>query len=65
MISDEMIKRINELSRKSKEQGLSDAEQEEQSRLRSQYVAAFRSSMKSQLDSIKVVKVDDDGKLLH
>ncbi|MEX2104848.1 MAG: DUF896 domain-containing protein [Bacilli bacterium] len=65
MISDELIKRINELSRKSKEQGLSDAEQEEQSRLRIQYVAAFRSSMKSQLDSIKVVKVDDDGKLLQ
>lgn len=65
MISEEQIKRINELARKSKQEGLTEDELVEQANLRNQYIASVRASFRSQLDSIKVVKVDEDGKTLH
>ena len=54
MISKEQLARINELSKKSKETGLSDAEKTEQKQLREEYLKAFRSSMKN-----KTVKIVD------
>ncbi len=47
----EKIKRINFLARKSKEQGLTDEEKEEQKLLRDEYRAEFRQSLTSQLDN--------------
>lgn len=55
----ELINRINELSRKSKNVGLTDEEKEEQKALRQEYIKVFRSNFKSTLDS--VVIVDKDG----
>jgi uncharacterized protein YnzC (UPF0291/DUF896 family) len=47
------IERINELARKAKTVGLTDAEIEERNELRKKYIEAFRGNLKIQLDSIK------------
>ncbi|WP_226658232.1 DUF896 domain-containing protein [Pseudalkalibacillus hwajinpoensis] len=59
MLSQDKIQRINELSRKSKESSLTEAEKKEQKNLRQEYLASLRSSFKNQLHSIKVV--DEEG----
>ena len=59
MITQEMIDRINELSRKKKSLGLTEEEQTEQKALYKEYIAAFRANLKSQLDMIEIV---DDNK---
>lgn len=56
---DELIKRINELSRKSKTQGLTDAEKKEQAELRAKYIQAFRQGMMNTLDGVYIV--DENG----
>ena len=56
----EQLDRINELSRKSKTpQGLTEEEKREQAQLRAEYIAGFRNSLKSQLDSMYIV--DENG----
>ena len=55
---EEKIARINELYHKSQAEGLTESEKEEQARLRKEYVASFRANLKSQLDSITVVRPD-------
>ncbi|WP_027963272.1 DUF896 domain-containing protein [Halalkalibacillus halophilus] len=59
MLSEEEIKRINELANKKKTEGLTDKEQKEQKKLREEYLQSFRSSFKNQLQSMKVV--DPEG----
>ncbi|MCA0988142.1 DUF896 domain-containing protein [Guptibacillus algicola] len=59
MLSQDKIKRINELSRKSKESRLTDEEKKEQQNLRQEYLQSLRSSFENQLHSIKVV--DETG----
>ena len=59
MITKEMINRINELSRKQRSVGLSEAEKKEQQELRGQYLAAIRAQVKAQLDAIEIVEPDD------
>lgn len=54
------IERINELARASRERALTEAELDEQKTLRQEYISAYRSSMRAQLDSIVVV--DEHGK---
>lgn len=51
----DLIKRINELARKSKSVGLSEEEKEEQQRLRQEYLQIFRGNFKETLMNIKVV----------
>ena len=55
---DEMIKRINELYHKSQSEGLSDAEKEEQDRLRHAYAANIRNNLRGQLNNISIVEKD-------
>ncbi len=50
---DKTIERINELARKAKTVGLTDAELDERNELRKKYIDAFRGNLKVQLDSIK------------
>lgn len=57
-MNEETIKRINELYRKSKEEGLNEAELEEQTILRRQYIDAMKRNMKSQLDNISIQEKD-------
>lgn len=58
-ITENDIKRINELSHKSKAEGLNDEEKAEQKKLREDYVAAIKGNIRSQLENIKVV--DENG----
>ena len=53
-----LINRINELSKKSKDQGLTESEKQEQQILRKEYLQAFRNNFKKQLDNIDVTYVD-------
>ena len=53
------IDRISELTRKSKTpEGLTEAEQAERHALREEYIKAFRSSLKQQLDHTTIVEPD-------
>lgn len=54
------MSRINELAKKAKQTGLSEMEAKEQSKLRSEYLSAFRSSMLNTLSNVKVI--DPEGK---
>ena len=51
---DQLIKRINELSRKSKTTGLTEAEKAEQTELRNEYRALVVGNLASQLDGMKI-----------
>jgi uncharacterized protein YnzC (UPF0291/DUF896 family) len=52
------IDRINELYRKSKNEGLTEEEKAEQARLRSDYVAAIRKNLRGTLDQVTFVNPD-------
>lgn len=52
------IDRINELARKSKTEGLTAEEKEEQKKLRAEYIAVIRMNMRAQLDNIDIVEKD-------
>jgi len=60
-ITENDIKRINELYHKSKAEGLSDEEKAEQKKLREDYVAAIKGNIRSQLENIKVVDENGNG----
>ncbi|MDO5422830.1 MAG: DUF896 domain-containing protein [Eubacteriales bacterium] len=57
-MKEEKIKRINELARKSKAEGLTEAEKKEQAELRREFIESFRSNLKSQLDNIDIQEKD-------
>ena len=57
-MNEEKIARINELSRKSKAEGLTEEEKKEQAILRQEFIASFRNNLKAQLDNIDVVNPD-------
>lgn len=60
MVTQEQIDRINFLARKSKTpEGLTDTERDEQKLLRELYIASFRESLVSQLESTYIV--DEHG----
>ncbi|MGX7351487.1 hypothetical protein RU97_GL000905 [Enterococcus canis] len=59
MLSEEKMKRINELAKKAKAEGLSEQEKREQKNLREEYLATFRQGMRHHIESMKVV--DPDG----
>ncbi|MDU1315079.1 MAG: DUF896 domain-containing protein [Clostridium septicum] len=50
---DDIIKRINELYKKSKEEGLNEEEKEEQQKLRRVYIDRVKSNFKVQLEGIE------------
>lgn len=52
------IDRINELARKSKNQGLTEEEKTEQARLRREYIASVRMNLRGQLDNINIQEKD-------
>lgn len=56
MITKEMIDRINQLARKSKQDGLSEEEKQEQQELRKKYVEYIKGQVRKQLDSIEFVE---------
>jgi uncharacterized protein YnzC (UPF0291/DUF896 family) len=52
------LDRINELARKQKTVGLTDAEKAEQKKLREEYLADFRKNLRGQLENISFVEAD-------
>ena len=52
------IDRINELYRKSKAEGLTDAERKEQKLLRQEYLELVRRNLRSQLNNIDIEEKD-------
>ena len=50
------IDRINELAHKSKKEGLTEAEKEEQKLLRQEFLAEIRADLKASLESIEFVE---------
>ncbi len=61
MITEKDIARINELYHKQKAEGLTDAEKEEQAKLRKAYIEAIRGNVRAQLNNIDIV--DENGKV--
>lgn len=57
-MTEQQIGRINELYRKSKAEGLTEAEKEEQALLRKQFVADVRNNLTAQLNNIDMVNED-------
>ena len=55
---EEKIKRINELYRKSKAEGLTEEELMEQKVLRAEYIDEFKRNLRSQLDNIDIQEKD-------
>ena len=51
----EKIDRISCLSRKSRSEGLTDAEKAEQELLRREYIAAVKANLRAALDNIEIV----------
>ncbi|HEY9578222.1 MAG TPA: DUF896 domain-containing protein [Pseudobacillus sp.] len=60
MLSEDKLARINELSKKSKAEGLSAEEKVEQTNLRQEYLSAFRTSMKNTVETVRIF--DPEGK---
>lgn len=54
------IDRINFLAKKSREEGLTEEEKQEQARLRKEYVASVVGNQRSQLDNTYII--DENGK---
>ena len=58
---DEIVKKINEFTKLSKERELTEEEKKERERYRRLYIDKFKESLKGHLDNIKIVKMDDEG----
>ena len=57
-MDEKKIERINELYHKSKAEGLTAAELEEQKILRREYIDAFKQNLRSQLNQISIEETD-------
>lgn len=57
-MDEQKIKRINELYRKSKAEGLTESEKKEQKVLRQEYIDSFRRNLRSQLNHIDIEEKD-------
>ncbi len=59
MFDQNKLNRINELAKKNKEEGLTEAELKEREELRKEYLEHFRGHFKSRLENIKVVSKEE------
>ena len=59
MLEKAKIERINELANKKKSEGLTDSEAKEQSKLRAEYLQAFRGNFKNTIENTKII--DPEG----
>ncbi|ANU28029.1 DUF896 domain-containing protein [Planococcus versutus] len=55
MLSPDKLNRINQLSRKSKTDGLTKEEAHEQTALRQEYLQTFRKTMRGTIENVKVI----------
>ena len=57
-MDEKKIARINELYHKSKAEGLTQEEAQEQKMLREEYIAAVRRNVRSQLNNVSILEKD-------
>ena len=57
-MTEEKIKRINELARKQKSEGLTEEEKAEQFALRREYIEAYKQSLIAQLENTYILESD-------
>lgn len=57
-MNDDKLARINELARKSKNEGLTVTEKEEQAVLRNEYIQAVRQNLRGTLNNISLLNPD-------
>ncbi len=57
-MTEEKIQRINFLAKKSREEGLTESEKEEQAKLRREYIDGFKRSLVGQLENTYIVEPD-------
>jgi uncharacterized protein YnzC (UPF0291/DUF896 family) len=55
MLSKDKMLRINELAKKSKSEGLNEAELSEQTELRQAYLHSLRNSMKNTIENVTII----------
>ena len=58
---EDIIKKVNEFSKLARERELTEEEKKEREKYRKMYIEKFKESVRGHLDSIKVVRVDDEG----
>lgn len=56
---EELIKKINALAKKSKEEGLNEEEKAEQAKLRQEYIRMFRQGMENTMSNVYIM--DEKG----
>lgn len=64
-MTEELLSRINYLAQKSKTEGLTEEEKEEQKNLRMQYIAEFRQGMQNTLDNVYIMDKDGQKKKIQ
>ena len=64
-MTDERIKRINFLYHKSKNEGLTEAEKEEQAQLRKEYVQSFRQGLTNTMENVYIMDKDGNKKKIE
>lgn len=57
---DQLLKRINELAKKNKAEGLTEAEKKERKKLRDEYLKNFKAAFRSNLEHMRIY--NDQGK---
>lgn len=57
-MTEDRLQRINELYRKSKAEGLTEAEKEEQANLRQEYIQSVRQNLRGTLNNISLLNPD-------
>ena len=57
-MTEKEINRINELYHKSKAEGLTEEEKEEQTKLRQEYILAIRKNLRGTLDRVSILEAD-------
>ena len=62
---DKLIKRINELYAKSKNEGLTDVEKAEQAELRKKYIQSFHQGVVNTMENVRIVDEDGNEKKLE
>ncbi len=58
MSMEEKIKRINALYHKAQQEGLSEAEKDEQKKLREEYIVSVRANLRGQLNNVNIQELD-------
>lgn len=58
---EDIIKKINKFTKIARKRELTEEEKKEREKYRKLYIEKFKNSMRGHLDSIKVVRVDDNG----